>query len=345
MDNIAVSLGARSYEIILRRGGLGQADRLFSLNRRVLIVTDSGVPAEYRERLAALCAQPTIFCMQSGEQSKSLENYEKALLCMLQNGFSRRDCVVALGGGVCGDLAGFVSASYMRGIDFYNIPTTVLSCVDSSVGGKTAVNLGGVKNIVGAFWQPRGVLIDPELLKTLPPRHRANGIAEALKMAVTFDAALFCEFERKIDEEALFRIIRRSVMLKKTVVEHDERESGERKLLNFGHTIGHGIEAALAGKGMLHGECVAVGMLPMCGKEIRTRVAGALRMQGLPTVADADPEVVFAALTHDKKADGKTVTIAVADALGKGYLKTVELAALRGACEAACGKAPAAPML
>ena len=337
MDKITMLLGARSYEISLCRGGLGQADNLFSLGRRVLILTDSGVPAQYRETLAALCAEPTVFCMESGEQSKSLANYEKALACMLQNGFTRSDCVVALGGGVCGDLGGFVAASYMRGIDFYNIPTTVLSCVDSSVGGKTAVNLCGVKNIVGAFWQPRGVLIDPELLKTLPPRQRANGIAEALKMAVTFDAELFCRFEREIDEEALYEIIRRSVELKKTVVEHDERESGERKLLNFGHTVGHGIEAVLAKEGMLHGECVSVGMLPMCGEKIRARVARALRIQGLPTVAKADPNAVFAALLHDKKANGKTVTVAVADEIGKGRLRDVPIEALRGACEAACG--------
>ena len=164
---IPVKLPLGSYDITIERGVLKKAGQLLNLERKVLIVTDSGVPEEYSKAVAAQCKTPYIATVPEGEESKSLEIFEKLCAAMLEHGFTRSDCVVAVGGGVCGDLAGFAAASYMRGIDFYNIPTTVLSQVDSSVGGKTAVYFGGVKNIIGAFYQPKAVLIDPETLKTL----------------------------------------------------------------------------------------------------------------------------------------------------------------------------------
>ena len=153
---IRMHLGEDSYDILVEKGLLAKAKEHLDLNRRVLIVTDSGVPEEYSKTVAAQCKAPFIETITMGEESKSLSVFEKLCATMLEHGFTRSDCVVAVGGGVCGDLAGFVAASYMRGIDFYNIPTTVLSQVDSSVGGKTAVNFGGVKNIIGAFYQPCG---------------------------------------------------------------------------------------------------------------------------------------------------------------------------------------------
>ena len=192
-----VNTQSGSYEITVMHGGLSRVDEFFSLNRKVLIVTDYDVPASYAKTVAAKCKEPFITAIPSGERSKSLENYKMLLEKMVENGFTRTDCVVAVGGGVVGDLSGFVAASFMRGVDFYNIPTTVLSQVDSSVGGKTAIDFCGIKNIVGDNWHPKGVLIDPDSLKTLSSRHISNGLAEAVKMAATCDAELFSVFEKE----------------------------------------------------------------------------------------------------------------------------------------------------
>ena len=165
-----MELGPNSYDITVERGCLQRADALLNLDRRVLIVTDRGVPRQYAETLAARCKEPVVAVVAPGEGSKTMDTVTGLCRTMLEHRFSRGDCVAAVGGGMVGDLAGFAAACFMRGVDFYNLPTTLLSQVDSSIGGKTGVNLDGVKNIVGAFWQPRGVLIDPDTLDTLPPR-------------------------------------------------------------------------------------------------------------------------------------------------------------------------------
>ena len=290
---INVDLGQRGYDIVLERGALGRIGELLGLDRRVLVVTDSGVPKKYAEQVAAACKAPTVVTVDEGEGSKSFATLERLCKIMLEKGFTRTDCVVAVGGGVVGDLSGFAAASYMRGIDFYNIPTTVLSQVDSSIGGKVAINLDTVKNIVGAFYQPKKVVIDPEVLSTLPRRQIANGFAEAIKMGLTSDAALFDIFESGDPYARIDEVIERSLKVKKSVVEQDERESGLRKILNFGHTVGHGIESEGELRGLYHGECVALGMLPMCSDEVRERLLGVLKRVGLPIELDLDVEKVL----------------------------------------------------
>lgn len=304
---LKMELGARSYRITIESGALHRARESFNLDRRVLIVTDSGVPADYAQAIAAQCHAPTVVTLPQGEVSKNLSNFEYLLTRMLECGFTRTDCVVAVGGGVVGDLSGFAAACYMRGIDFYNVPTTLLAQVDSSIGGKTAVDLCGVKNCVGAFWQPRGVLIDPNVLSTLPRRQLANGMAEAIKVSLTSDAALFEQFERA-DTPCLETVILRALTVKQQVVEQDECESGLRKILNFGHTLGHGIESAAGLGGLLHGECVALGMLPMCAADVRAQLLPVLQKIGLPTTLQTDPNEILAAVCHDKKCDGETVS-------------------------------------
>ena len=317
---IRVSLGERSYPVYIGRGLLSRVKELFDLSRRVLVLTDAGVPREYAEAVARASDSPLVITVKEGEGSKSLAIYEKILTEMLQAGFTRGDCVVAVGGGVVGDLAGFASASYMRGIDFYNIPTTLLSAVDASVGGKVAVNLSGVKNAVGAFYQPRGVLCDPSLLSTLPARQVSAGLAEALKMAVTLDASLFALFEDGEPTERLDEIIGACVRIKASVVEKDEREGGLRRVLNFGHTVGHGIESR-AGieereNGLYHGECVALGMLPVCSPDVRARLLSIYKRLSLPTVSPVSPDAVFEALLHDKKAEGKFINAIFVEKIG-----------------------------
>ncbi len=322
--NIHMNLQEHSYDILVERGILNQAGEHLNLNRRVLVVTDSGVPQEYARTLAQQCSEPVICTVEAGEGSKSVETFGRLLQMMLDHGFSRRDCVVAVGGGVVGDLSGFAASAYMRGIDFYNIPTTLLSQIDSSIGGKTAINFGGVKNIVGAFYQPKKVLIDPDLLKTLPRRQISNGLAEAVKMAMTSDPALFELFENEDVESHIDEIIIRSLEIKKSVVEQDEKEAGLRRILNFGHTIGHGIESSGNMTELYHGECVALGLIPMSRETIRPRVIEVLKKCGLYNLIPFDWEKIEAAAFHDKKADGDSVTVTLVPEIGRFDLKRMK---------------------
>ncbi len=290
----------RGYDITIRRGALRDAGRLCNLNRRVMIVTDDGVPAAYATCVAEQCLHPVIHTIPQGEASKSLAQYEAILTAMIEGGFTRGDCVVAVGGGVVGDLAGFAAACYMRGIDFYNIPTTLLSQVDSSVGGKTAVDLAGVKNPIGAFHQPRAVIIDPDVLETLDARQFAAGMAEVVKMAATHDVALFEKIEHGDVRADIEEIIRAALTIKRAVVEADETEAGLRRVLNFGHTVGHAIESHAAGK-LLHGECVALGTLYLSSPVVRARLTHVYEKLGLPAEYEVAPQELLRLIAKDKK--------------------------------------------
>ena len=328
MRILHMDLGVDSYDIVMERGALNRARQLLDLDRRVLVLTDDGVPAVYARTVADMARQGEVFTVPQGEGSKSIAQFSAVLSHMLRRGFTRGDAVVAVGGGVVGDLAGFVASAYMRGVDFYNIPTTVLSQVDSSIGGKTAVNLDGIKNIVGAFYQPKKVLIDLDLLATLPDRQISNGLAEAVKMSLTSDAALFELFEKGNINESMDEIITRSLMIKKQVVEQDEKEQGLRRILNFGHTIGHGIESFEHLNGLYHGECVALGMLPMVSEALRPRLVKVLEKLHLPTSVELDADEVYRAMTHDKKGEGDAVTVTVVSEPGRYEMKKVTFAAL-----------------
>ena len=327
MTTLHLELGKNGYDITVGGGLLCRAGEYFDLDRRVLVLTDSGVPEEYAKTVAACAKEAKIVTVPEGEGSKSLATLGWVLEEMCKLGMTRGDCVVSVGGGVVGDLGGFAAATYMRGIDFYNVPTTVLSQVDSSIGGKTAVNHAGIKNIVGAFHQPRAVLIDTDCLATLPKRQISNGLAEAVKMAMTSSAELFELIEGMSPVEILENIeaiIIESLKIKRAVVEQDEHEGGIRRILNFGHTLGHGIEA-VSGK-LYHGECVAIGMLPMCAPEARARLEAVLERLELPTRWDGEPEDALAPVKSDKKCvAGGVMTIYVPE-IGKYEIKkmTVE---------------------
>lgn len=310
-----LDLGENSYDIVIERGSIKKAGELLNLKRKTLIVTDEGVPREYAETVAKASAEPYILAVPQGEGSKSFETLQKLLSKMLSESFTRRDCVVAVGGGVVGDLSGFAAAIYMRGVDFYNIPTTVLSQVDSSIGGKTAINFEGIKNNIGAFYQPKKVLIDTEVLKTLPERQLSNGLAEAVKMSLTSDKELFEIFEKGDYIDNIDLIIEKSLKIKRDVVAQDEKETGLRRILNFGHTIGHGIESLK--KDLYHGECVALGMIPMCGDDVRARLIPVLEKLNLPTILDFDDSKVLSAMSHDKKAGGGKICAVFVNDIGK----------------------------
>ncbi len=321
--NINVKTQSGGYDIVLERGALAKVGKLLNLKRRVLIVTDSGVPAIYAQTVAKQSKTPIILTIPQGEQSKQTDTWALLLKTMVENNFTRTDCVVAVGGGVVGDLSGFAAACFMRGIDYYNIPTTVLSQVDSSVGGKTAVDFMGYKNLVGAFYPPKAVIIDTNTLKTLPERQVSNGLCEALKMATTSDEELFKIFENNdIKDKVLDDIIYRSLLIKKAVVEEDERESGLRKVLNFGHTLAHAVESFNLDK-YYHGECVAIGMIPMCSDTVQKRLLPILKKLNLPTLIEEKADGLIEACKHDKKAFGENITVVTVDKIGEFQFKNI----------------------
>ena len=320
---IPVKTKLGGYDVVIERGVLGSADKYFNLSRKVLIVTDDGVPENYARTIADLSGEALTVVIPAGEKSKNFENYRRILEALIGADFTRSDCIVAVGGGVVGDLAGFAGATYMRGIDFYNLPTTVLSQVDSSIGGKTAIDFCGYKNMVGSFCSPQCVLIDPDTLGTLDRRHISNGLCEALKMAATCDGELFRFFENGKARSNIDEIITRAVSIKKNIVEADERETGLRRVLNFGHTVGHAIESN--SPSLLHGECVGLGMLYMCSHDVKKRIKAALDDLNLPVTADISFESIKEALSHDKKETGSKITTVFVDKIGTYRFVTEEI--------------------
>lgn len=327
MTVLPVNTAGGAYEVAVCRGGLYRLGEIWELDRQVMIVTDSGVPSEYAKAARAQCKNAFIVTLPEGEATKSTDSLILLWEKMAQAKMTRADAVMAVGGGVVGDLCGFAAATYMRGIDFYNVPTTVLSQVDSSVGGKTAVDFKGYKNIVGAFWQPRGVMLDADTLATLPDRQVANGLAEAVKMAVTFDSNLFSFIEAAVlrgeTAQVLEEIIKGAVSIKIKVVEQDEREAGLRKVLNFGHTLAHALESRCSFEELYHGECVALGMLPMCEPSVRERLSAVLEAAGLPTRFPCDIRTLAEAASHDKKMTGKGISCITCSRIGEYEIRTV----------------------
>lgn len=322
---ITVNLEHKKYDILIKQDILKDINEYIDIkNRKILILTDDGVPKEYKDIVYNQCSNAFIYTIKAGETSKSLTSHQSIMEFMLEHKFTRKDLVIALGGGVVGDLGGFVASSYMRGVAFVQIPTTTLSQIDSSIGGKTAVNLGKVKNIVGAFYHPDIVFIDINTLKTLSKRNFYAGLVEALKAGLIYDAEIFDLFLEDNFEDKLETIIYKSLLVKKDVVEQDEKEQNLRKILNLGHTLGHGFESFYNFK-YLHGECVAFGMLPMIKDDkIRSQVLNILNKMDITIPTDFDVDKVFEVVTMDKKSDGTSITIITIEEIGTAKLELVE---------------------
>ena len=313
IERVRVGSPEGGYDVVFG-ASVDRADEYFDLDRRCLIVTDENTEP-YAKRVAARCKEPRIVTFPAGEKTKCADSLQRIWKECCDANLARTDCVVAVGGGVIGDLAGFAAATYMRGIDFYNVPTTVLSQVDSSVGGKCAIDFAGYKNIVGAFYDPKAVLIDHSVLETLDRRQFACGVAEALKMAATFDAELFSEFEK--EEKDYAALIKDAVKIKIDVVGRDRRESSLRRALNFGHTAAHAIESVSEFGDILHGEAVAIGMIPMAQGGARRRIKAVLEAEGLPTALPCGAEKLTEAVYHDKKMTGDGLIAVVCPEIGR----------------------------
>lgn len=312
-----------SCDIVLESGCIARINELLDLKRRVLIVTDNGVPTQYARSVADACTAPRVITVAGGDGCKSLEILSSLLDAMLEHGLTRQDCVIAVGGGSVCDLAGFAASIYARGIEHYNIPTTLLAQVDAGVGGKTGINFRGIKNAVGTFSQPRKILIDPDVLKTLPERQTASGLAEALKVGVTLDPDLFMLFEQDDPHRHMDAIIRSALAQKIRIVSSDERESGLRRVLNFGHTIGHAIE--MLHPELLHGECVALGMLAMCSNAVFKRLLPIYEKLHLPTCCPVDTKSAAELILHDKKRVGSEILAVEAPEIGQYRIRPMSV--------------------
>ena len=320
---IDVKTSTNTYEVIIENNILNKVCEYASLNNKVLIVTDDGVPSTYVKTLAKQCEDPYVFTFKHGEESKNINTYQEIISFMISNNFTRSDLIIALGGGVVGDLSAFVASTFNRGIKFINIPTTLLSQVDSSIGGKTAIDYDGIKNVIGTFYPPSLVLIDPSTLNTLEKRQFNAGLVEAIKMAATSNETLFKLIENSTDiYKDIQEIIYQALLIKKQVVEEDEKEKGLRKILNFGHTIGHAIEAT---SDYLHGECVGLGMLYMASNEVKERLVKLLGKYNLPTKVDVNNDKLFSLILHDKKRSGKNIDIVLVDKIGTYKIKTIDV--------------------
>ena len=338
MKLLPVSLGDRSYDIHIAPGRLDDTGKLCQqvLPRatRLAVVTDDTVGGLYAHRLLqSLWARgytASVISLPAGEQTKSLHNLGVLYDSFMEMGLTRTDAVVALGGGVVGDLAGFAAATILRGVDFVQVPTTLLAQVDSSVGGKVAIDLPAGKNLAGAFWQPRLVVMDPEVLDTLEDKTFSDGMAEVIKYGCIRDAAFFRALEKTPSRRAVMENIE-SVLytccdLKRAVVEKDERDTGERMVLNFGHTLGHAYEKAGHYETWTHGQAVAAGMclaarlgaaLGVTPAGVPERVEALVSAFGLPTRIPCTQADYAAAVGLDKKGDGEAITMIFLSHMGK----------------------------
>lgn len=348
LEKLTVDLGERSYEIVIGSGqlsGLGEKIRTLSKTDRVAVITDETVHGLYGEALAeALTDYRTHMIIRpAGESQKSMSNLEDILESLFRAGFDRSDILIAFGGGVIGDLAGFTASIFKRGMPFIQVPTTLLSQVDSSVGGKTAINNQFGKNLVGAFYQPKAVITDTNLLSTLPPRELKAGYAEILKYGLLGDAEFFDELDSglgadilALKPEALARAIYISCQTKANIVAQDEREGGVRALLNLGHTFGHALELEAGYDGdLLHGEAVSAGMemafhfaasQGFCPQSDADRLSAHLAQTSMPRIMDmmhllSNPDALLRHMGQDKKNEGGHLTLILPRAIGETYVE------------------------
>ncbi len=330
---------SREYDVLIGEGLLDKAGELTAKvvkPCKCLIVTDDTVDELYGDRVQISFSYAgfnvTRFTFPAGEASKNLSTLSDILNALGEGGFSRGDMIVALGGGVVGDIAGFAAAIYTRGIRFVQVPTTLLAAVDSSVGGKTAIDMPFGKNMVGAFHQPALVVTDTDVLRDLPALQLSNGAAEAIKCGVLNDPELFALLETGDWLDRVDEVVERCVAYKRDVVAGDEYDTGARAFLNLGHTFGHAIEQ-LSGLTVLHGQAVGIGTVMAaasagCPEVMILRLARCLRANGLPTRCEYDAAALARAALSDKKRSGGSITLVLPEAIGQCVLRKVPVAEL-----------------
>ena len=317
---LRVNLKENSYSIVLGNNLIKNIDKYYSLNSKVLVVTDSNIPSIYSDLITNKCKEGYQYIIKEGEESKNINNYLEINKFLLDNNFSRHDLIIAVGGGVVGDLSAFVASTYKRGINFINVPTSTLAMIDSSVGGKTAINFEGVKNALGSFYQPKLVVIDFDVLKTLNERHFNNGLVEALKMGFIKDSSiidLFSDYKNNIKD-----IIIKSLKAKIEIVELDEKENNIRKILNFGHTLGHAFEMS---SNLLHGEAVGLGMYYVLNDNLKEKMKDILNLLKINVNQKFNKDKLLKLVMNDKKVNINTIDLITVEELGKANITNIDI--------------------
>ncbi len=316
-----VNLKDKSYEVIVEKGIIKNITPYVDIEKKFLIVSDDRIPNVYINTIKKQLKKVDVFIFPHGENNKSLDNYKLIIERLVKEDFSRKDYIIALGGGVVSDLAGFVASTYKRGMNLINIPTTTLAMVDASVGGKVALNFDKLKNVIGAFYHPNYILIDIDTLETLPKRHYINGVIEALKTGMIGDKELYNIFFNGDYREHIEEIIYRSLQYKIKIVEQDEKEENIRKVLNFGHTFGHAYETYFLMKNYLHGEAVALGIVTISkDKPYLEDIKKLFTKWGIKLNINVEKDKIINIIRNDKKCDDDIVDLIIVDEIGKSKI-------------------------
>lgn len=344
MKKIHVALGEHAYDIEIEKGILdnigSKTAELLPKAQMAAIISDTNVAPLYSERLRrslqSAGMKVVLITINAGEQSKNMTVLSSVLEQLAESGMTRSDVLLTLGGGVVGDLGGFAAACFMRGVAFIQVPTSLLAQIDSSVGGKVAVDLKAGKNLAGAFYQPKAVFIDTALLETLPIRFLHDGLAEAIKYGCIKDADLFEKIAAYADDEELLTdidsVVASCCAIKARIVEQDEFDTGLRMLLNFGHTLGHAVEQHFGYSTFTHGEGVAIGMYQLTSRTealglteagTAAKIKAVLEKYSLPINAGVSKEVLLSTMAKDKKKQGSSITLIILESLGNGVLKKI----------------------
>lgn len=337
--NINLLSQKNEYKIYIGKQIIADIKSLYDLNKysKIIIITDENIAPHFLGVILKLLSTDTKqLILPAGEKTKNIDTVEKIWTFLKENNYDRKSLVINLGGGVITDMGGFAASTYMRGIDFINIPTTLLSQVDASVGGKTGIDFIGIKNLIGTFTQPKAVIIDIQTLKSLPKRELLSGFAEIIKYGIIFDKNYFAKVTSKksldFNDEELIDIIAKSCDIKKSIVTSDEKENGNRKLLNFGHTIGHAIEALAleTDKPLLHGEAVSIGIVAeakiaeltnLIDKDTFEKIENSLKQAGLPiTISNLKIGAVLAKMETDKKNERGAINFTLIKKIGEGIV-------------------------
>lgn len=340
MKTLRVNAGG-GYDILIERGLLkncGVKIKSVVSAKKAAVISDTNVAPIYLETVEKSVKEAGIetvsYVFEAGESSKTTANLIKIVEFLAQSGLTRNDCVIALGGGVCGDMAGFSAAVYLRGIKYIQIPTTLLAQVDSSVGGKTAVDLPQGKNLCGAFWQPSLVVIDPDVLDTLPAHFFSDGMGEVIKYGCIKSKSLFEKIEKENARDIIDEVIYECADIKRGVVERDEKEAGERALLNFGHTCGHSIEKLCNFSGVSHGEAVGIGMVMISKagekagiteKGTADKIAVLLKKYGLKTETDLPVSEIVRNMAFDKKRTSAGIKLIMLRSIGDSFIEPMPM--------------------
>lgn len=316
-----VNLKDKSYEVIVERGIIKNITPYVDIEKKFLIVSDDRIPNVYINTIKKQLKKVDVVIFPHGENNKSLKNYQLVIDKLIQGDYSRKDYIIALGGGVVTDLAGFVASTYKRGMNLINVPTTTLAMVDASVGGKVALNFDKLKNVIGSFYHPNCILIDIDTLETLPKRHYINGVIEALKTGMIGDKELYNIFFNGDYRDHIEEIIYRSLQYKIKIVEQDEKEENIRKVLNFGHTFGHAYETYFLMKNYLHGEAVALGIVTISkDKPYLEDIKKIFTKWGIKLNINVEKDKIINIIRNDKKCDDDIVDLIIVDEIGKSKI-------------------------